>query len=215
MPHLYILSGLGADHRIYSKIDFALYEVTHIPWIIPIENETIEAYALRLTKDIVHPNPILIGLSFGGMMAVEIAKIIPTTKVILLSSVKTRNELPVYFRCLGNINFHKIVPTSFYKSYNPLSVWLFGAKSDEVKQLFKDIIIHSNPKYIRWAVDQVLKWKNEILLPNMYHLHGTKDFIFPISSISNALEIKGEGHFMVMENSKDIEFKIKNILEQK
>ena len=98
MKTVYVFSGLGADERVFHKIDFSGYDVHFIKWITPQKNESIESYALRLTSQITKPLPVLIGLSFGGMMAVEVAKHIATEKIILISSAKSKNEIPFYFR---------------------------------------------------------------------------------------------------------------------
>lgn len=70
MENLYIFSGLGADKRVFNYLDFSKYNTTFIDWINPFENESIEDYAKRLTSQITSEKPILIGLSFGGIMAV-------------------------------------------------------------------------------------------------------------------------------------------------
>lgn len=111
MKHLYIFSGLGVDERVSKNIDFTGFNVTFINWIKPIPTENIEDYAKRLTTQIHTEKPVLIGLSFGGMMAVEVAKLISTQRIILIASAKTYTEIPFYFRWLGYLKMHKIIPT--------------------------------------------------------------------------------------------------------
>src|SRR6185312_11284822 len=98
MKHIYVISGFGADERVFSKLDFGDNDVHFIQWQVPEKDETLASYAERLAKEIVYPNPILIGLSFGGMMAIEIAKLIPIEKVILISSIRDRYELPLLMK---------------------------------------------------------------------------------------------------------------------
>lgn len=100
---LYIFSGLGADEKVFQKLYFSDFSPTFIKWIAPQEEETIENYATRLLDQIRTTKPILIGLSFGGMIAVEVAKQIDTEKVILIASAKTQNEIPFYFRFAGQL----------------------------------------------------------------------------------------------------------------
>ena len=94
--HIYLISGLGADERVFSRLEFpAGYETHFLPWIQPLTpTEPIEEYAARMARRILHPNPVLLGLSFGGMMSIEIARHIPVERVVLLSSVKQKQELP-------------------------------------------------------------------------------------------------------------------------
>src|SRR6185295_12662907 len=98
---IYILSGLGADERVFKSIDFGNHEIHFIQWVPPLLNESIEEYSKRISTQIKSPRPILIGLSFGGMMAVAISKHIETEKIILIASAKTKKEIPFYFRTIG------------------------------------------------------------------------------------------------------------------
>lgn len=77
---LYIFSGLGADERVFQKLDFFGFTTIFIKWVVPQEKETIEDYATRILNQITTTKPILIGLSFGGIIAVEVAKLIATEK---------------------------------------------------------------------------------------------------------------------------------------
>jgi esterase/lipase len=48
----------------------------------------LDDYAKRIAKKIKRENPVLIGVSFGGILVQEMAKHINTRKVIIISSVK-------------------------------------------------------------------------------------------------------------------------------
>jgi pimeloyl-ACP methyl ester carboxylesterase len=132
---IYIFSGLGADESVFQRLDFSGFDTTFIKWLIPYENETIENYSRRLLDQISSNQPILIGLSFGGLIAVEIAKQIETEKVILIATAKTKNEIPFYFRFAGLIRLHRLLPTRLLKSSNFITNWLFGTSSTFDKQL--------------------------------------------------------------------------------
>jgi hypothetical protein len=60
--HIYIFSGLGADERVFQKLDFTGLAITFIHWVIPHESEKIEDYATRLLSQIKTTKPTLIGL---------------------------------------------------------------------------------------------------------------------------------------------------------
>lgn len=134
---LYILSGLGTDDRVFQHLDLSGFQPTFIKWIPPKKNEAIDRYASRLLNQITTSKPILMGLSFGGMMAIEIAKQIDTKKVILIASAKTRKEIPIYYRLAGKLGIHKLLPPSVLKNSNFFTNWLFGVTSDQDKQLLK------------------------------------------------------------------------------
>ena len=107
---IYLISGLGADERVFQNLDFGRLKPTFIKWIEPIKNETNEEYALRLSEQFDTNKPIILGVSFGGMIAIEIAKQIDYQQVILISSAKTKAEIPIIYRILGRLKLHKLVP---------------------------------------------------------------------------------------------------------
>ena len=205
MSHkIYILSGLGADERVFQKLDFSGFDVTFVEWIVPQKNETIEHYATNLLIQIPTINPILIGLSFGGIMAVEIAKQILTEKVILIASAKTKNEIPFYFHFAGIFHLHKLVPTAFLKSSNFITNWLFGASTKEDKTLLKQIMMDTNPIFLKWAIDKVARWKNITQIQNIVHIHGTNDRILPAIYSNTDIKVLNGGHLMTLNKADEI-----------
>lgn len=198
---IYVFSGLGADERVFQKLKFEGYNYVFIKWILPYKDETIQNYSLRLINQIKTPKPILIGLSFGGIIAIEVSKIIETTKIILLSSVKTKYEIPLYYRLLGKLGFHKIIPTSFLKSSNFITNWFFGVNSEFDKQLLKQILMETNPVFLNWAIEKIIMWSNILVFDNIYHIHGNKDHILPNCFLKADAIINDGGHFMVLNKS--------------
>ena len=81
---------------MFQNFSFDGFNVIHIDWIFPLEKETLQNYALRISENLTDENAFLIGLSFGGMLAAEISKIKKFKKVFLLSSAKTKFEIPFY-----------------------------------------------------------------------------------------------------------------------
>ena|SRR5688572_4250332 len=200
----YIFSGLGADDRVFQRLDFSGYSITFIEWLTPIENETIEKYASRLLIQIKTTRPILMGLSFGGLIAIEVAKQIEVQKVILLASVKIRREIPFYFRIAGLLMLHKPIPVWALKKSNVITNWIFGAESEFDKQLLKQILMDTDPKLLKWAIDNIVNWKNKIKINNIFHIHGSNDRLLPIMFVKCDHVVKNGGHLMTLNNSVEL-----------
>ena len=126
---VYIFTGLGADGRVFEKIDLAGFQKVFIQWIPPIPNEGIESYSQRLSKQIQSCKLILIGLSFGGIIAVEVAKFIETERIILIASANTRSETPFYYRFAGLLRLNTLIPARLLLRPTAFSFWAFGAIS--------------------------------------------------------------------------------------
>jgi pimeloyl-ACP methyl ester carboxylesterase len=194
---IYVLSGLGADERVFQKIDFG-GPVTFVKWAVPEPTESIQAYAVRIAAGIPDACPILVGLSFGGMVAIEIAKHIPVEKLVLIATAKTREGLPFYYRLIGYLNLHRLVPVQLLKQSNRLTNWAFGAASGADKNLLKQILADTSPQFLKWAMNQILHWKNQSLPTQVVHIHGTSDRILPIAFVNCDIRIEGGGHLMTL-----------------
>jgi esterase/lipase len=200
-----LISDLGADKRIFVNINFKDYEPKHITWITPKPDEYISDYALRLTEQITTPKLIILGVSFGGMLAVEISKIIDFQQIILISSAKTKYEVPFYFRLIGFLKIHNIIPTTLLKRTHFLTYWFFGMSTNTEKELLKNILTDTDSSILKWAINAILTWKNDHIPHNLKHIHGSHDKILPRFFIKNIdFIIKNGGHLMVYNKANDV-----------
>jgi len=212
MTKIYIFSGLGADHRAFENINFKNLAIQHISWIQPLESESIQSYALRISEKITNHDAILIGLSFGGMLLMEIAKIKKSKKIILISSAKTKNELPLIYHYFGKFKFNKLIPNSIFKKSNSLLFWLFGVQTIDEKKILNNIIIDTDIYFLKWAINEILNWQNTEIPNNVIHIHGTSDKIIPFKNIKANYIIKNGSHLMTLNKSKEIEDILHNII---
>ncbi len=214
MEHLYCISGFGADERVFANLDFSNYNVHFIPWLIPDRKESIAAYAQRMSQSIKHENPVLLGLSFGGMMCIEIAKIIKTKKVILISSVKSFREMPRWMWLTGKSHLHKMLPLRSFRLFEPIQNYNLGITNKTELDLVKEYRKNIGQQYTDWAANEIVNWKNDWQPKNLVHIHGTNDHMFPIKKIKADYIIQGGGHFMVMNKAAKINEVLKDILNK-
>lgn len=212
MKNLYIFSGLGADKRVFQNMDFSEYNAIFIDWIKPNHSENMPTYVERLSSKIEHEKPILIGLSFGGMIATEMAKIIETEKVILIASAKTKHEIPFYFRLAGKLRLHKLVPTKLLKMSNFFVFWFFGAQNKSDKSILTQILKDTDETFLRWAIDQIVTWQNVSTSPNTIHIHGTSDKILPIHFIDCQIKVQNGGHLMTLNKPEELNQILKRVI---
>lgn len=208
---LYLLSGLGADRRVFDFLDLRGFNLIHIDWIKPFENEKIESYALRLLHQIKSARPTLIGVSFGGIIAIEIAKLIETNKLILLSSATTKADIPLRYRLAGNFWMNKLIPAPLYRKANFVVYWLFGVKKKKEKELLKAIMDDADNDFVDWATNKIANWDNEQLLPNLITIHGTADRILPLRKADHV--VHHGGHLMVVSKAEEVSRILRKVLE--
>lgn len=202
----YFISGLGADKQMFQRIELPEeFNIVHLEWINPLKEETFEHYSKRLAQGIDQSKDfILIGLSLGGLISVEMNKFLRPKFTILISSVVNKKALPSWFVLAGRLHVPKIIPSYFYHHNNFFTNWLFGAHSKEDKQLLGAVMRNASPRFVYWAIPRILRWDNKLIPERMLHLRGTKDVILPFKKAQNTIGIDGGTHFMVFNRAREI-----------
>jgi pimeloyl-ACP methyl ester carboxylesterase len=200
MYQIYLIPGLGIDERIFINLNLdRRFSQTVIRWITPEPRETLPHYARRLAQQLPDTNNfVLVGLSFGGIMAIELAKFRQPALTIIISSIKTRDELPWYFKASGWLKLPAFLPVHWGKYFVGLQTYFFGAKTAQEAKLLHQIIQEINIPYLRWSLTQITNWTNTELIPGLVHLHGTHDRIFPVKYLRNYTAIANGEHLMIL-----------------
>ncbi|ALU74405.1 alpha/beta hydrolase [Tenacibaculum dicentrarchi] len=205
--HLYFVPGLGANTQIfeYIKLSKEKFELHFLEWLLPISiDESIEAYARRMCENIHHKNPILIGVSFGGIMVQEMSKIIDCEKVILISSIKSNNELPKRLKLTYITGAYKLFPSKIIANIENYERYFFNDYLKKRAELYKIYLSKRDETYLQWSVYNVLHWQQSKPLANITHIHGTDDEVFPAKNLQNYIEVENGTHIMILNKAKTI-----------
>jgi alpha/beta superfamily hydrolase len=199
--HVYCMPGMAASPSIFERIQLPpdSFEIHLLEWLIPEREESIEDYAQRVAKNIRHDNVILIGVSFGGILVQEMKRFVNPKKVIIISSVKSNAELPRRMKIAKTTKAYKLVPTTLLENIDNLAKFTFG--SSIIKQrlkLYEKFLSVRNKVYLDWAIEQIINWKRTEADPEVIHIHGDSDEVFPIKHIQNAIIVKGGTHIMIL-----------------
>ena len=204
--NVYMVPGLGFDHRIFEKLKLNKFKLTYLNWIEPKPKEKIGDYAFRMSEKITDgpEETVLIGHSFGGILCQEMEKYKRIKKIILISSIRSNTENPFHFRIVAPLFLHKL----FRKSWviNTVKYWgkQHGYKTEEEQALFKDMVASHSNQYLQWALHALSNWKivgiPESAIP-IIQIHGKKDKTFPLQSVRRPdYVIEEGGHFMVYQH---------------
>lgn len=212
---IYFISGLGADERVFQFLDLGTHSYQHIHWIATRKEESLASYAKRLSAQIdATQDVILVGVSFGGMIAQEIGKFMTCKAVIIISSVKSPTEFDWKLKSAQFTQAHRIAPAFLLKWSNLLTAnYFFGASTKQDAQLLRKIVLDTDTSFLKWAIHVIMNWKNTKPLQGIHHIHGTNDKIFPHKPIKNAQLIDGGGHFMIVNKAAEISPLILDIIE--
>jgi len=212
MQKVYFISGLGADKRAFSLLDLSFCEPVFIDWISPLKNESLENYSLRLRQQIQEEHPIVVGVSFGGMLATEMAKADNFMKVIIIASNKSANEFPAYLRLTKYFPVYKWLPGKLLKA-SRLN-WILGAKGDAQKKLLRNILADSDPVFLKWAIGAILNWKEKTVPSNVKHIHGTADKLLPFRYVKADFKIPGGTHLMSINKPNEVSDLLKQLIQK-
>jgi len=199
MQRVYFISGLGADKRVFEALDLTWCEPVFVSWIKPLRQESLIDYAGRLRQQINDPTPVVVGISFGGILAAEMLRTDPSMRVILLASVQNSQQLPRWYRLGKYLPLYRILPRFLLLPGGIMGQWLFGARSVLARQTFKQIVQNTDIDFVRWAIWSILHWKSATDLLPLIHIHGTKDRILPRPAGVTADMIQGGGHLLPLE----------------
>lgn len=199
---IYAISGLGADERCFQFLELKEHTIVPVNWIRPLAKENIQQYALRLAqKHEIHLEQeafVIMGLSFGGIVAAEIARIYPPQKCIIISSILSHHELHWFYHFIAKIQILKYLPPFFF---NP-SFWmiqlLFKAKN---KALLKAIIKDADPRFNKWAVNNLILWRGKNNFKPVLRIHGLQDSLLPCPPQSALTHTLDGGHFIIVDKA--------------
>lgn len=195
------MPGMAASPSIFERIQLPsdIFEMHFLEWQIPEKEETIEDYAKRIAKNIRHENVILVGVSFGGILVQEMKRFVNPKKVIIISSVKSNMELPRRMKLAKTTKAYKLLPTKLLENLDNLAKFTFG--SSIIKQrlkLYEKFLSVRDKHYLDWAIEQIINWKRTEIDPEVIHIHGDSDEVFPIKHIKNPIIVKGGTHIMIL-----------------
>lgn len=199
---VYLMPGMGANPRIFEFISFSGgYDVNFLSWIPPQNNETLDHYAIRMCERVKHKNPILIGVSFGGVLVQEMAKHIGCKKIIIISSIKSNDELPKHMKLAQMTNAHRLLPTQWISNIETFALFVLGKGIQRRIEHYQRYLSERDPEYLNWAIDRLVKWNRKIPDQKIIHIHGAQDSVFPSKNIQNPyIKIDGD-HAIILTKS--------------
>ena len=211
---LYLIPGQGADGRLFKNLQLEDYDTTILEFIRPEKKEDMASYARRMASRIDTSKPFfLLGVSLGGMVAVEISKFLQPEKTIIISSIKGKREIPGRYKIFRKLPLHRLLGGRFYKWGTRIAQPMFEPLEAENKELFHAMVKAKDPKFMKRAIRCIVEWENEVIPENILHIHGTDDHTLPYKSVNADITIDGGTHMMVLRRGEEISGILKDNLD--
>ena len=180
-----MMPGMAANPKIFDFISLPKNFIIHyLEWEIPDINESLKDYSSRFLNKIKGENIVLIGVSFGGIIIQEISKLINPIKIIIISSVKSKNELPLIMQLSRKTKAYKFFNVKWINDFESLALFVFGPIVKNRIELYRKYLSVRDEHYLRWCIDKIINWDNEKVPKNLIHIHGSLDLVFPSVYIS-------------------------------
>ncbi len=202
-PVFYLLPGLGADERVFQFL--RLRGTAHVlRWLRPQSPaEPLPSYAARLAAAIpVAQACWLVGVSFGGVLALEIGKLRPLAQIALISSLASPAELPWLAGLARATGLHHLLPPQLLRRAPRVAQWLFSVQNGAEYELLRQIIRDTDPQIARWAIASLLHWQGGFTAPAA-RIHGTHDRLLPARAAPGQHLLPG-GHFIIVSRAPEI-----------
>jgi len=198
--HVYFMPGMAASSSIFERIKLPddTFEVHLLEWFLPEKKETLQQYAKRMSNHVKHEKAVLVGVSFGGILVQEMAQFVNPKKVIIISSVKSNQELPRRMKIAKTTKAYKILPTSLLQNVESLVKYAFGDVIKSRLKLYETFLSMRDKSYLDWAIEQVVCWERTEIDKNVIHIHGDADEVFPSKNIKEFINVSGGTHIMIL-----------------
>jgi len=198
-----LLPGLNGDARIFAPQALAFPSLTIARWIPPAESESLADYARRLAGALDPGCPCLVGgVSFGGIVAMEMARHLHARACVLIASSRDPNGLPKAVRLLRPIA--AVVPStaltwairSGWESATPLA----PACARRIARLSPEEMT-----FRRWALQAVLTWRG-VRSPAcpVLQIHGERDATFAANRSKADVILPGAGHMLTLTHVEQV-----------
>ena len=209
---LYLIPGLGADHRLFERCDFGDHRVIAFDWPSMPEGSTLNDFARTLAEKVDAGAPhALIGVSMGGMVAQEMAAMTHPQKVIIISSWKGPQEMPLPIRLLRSAHAERLLTPAFFQRFQPIARWQLGVESPDEQGLFGHFLAVTPLAQLRAQVGAALGWEGAP--PHrLVHIHGDQDRLMPIANIVAPIVVKGGTHMMVFSRAEEVSTLVRSAL---
>ena len=203
--NIYCIPGLGTDERLFRNLKLENAEIKYIHWVKPDHQDSVSTYAEKLIPQINLTHPFaLLGVSLGGILAVELSSKINPEKVFIISSLKSSKEFPMYIRFFRWTNIGCFITAKLLKSTKPFIQLLFGRMNASDKKLIYKMIDDADNDFTPWAAKAIIKWRSkdeETPFEKIVQIVGDKDLIYNYIDIKKCQVIKDGTHVMILNKT--------------
>lgn len=201
---IYAIPGLGTTEKLYINTMVNGVKPIILDWPLPSENDTMVSYAKKFIPQIDTSKPFcLLGVSFGGMLCTELSKLISPEKTFLISTCKTRAELPWFIKLFKHIPIYKYISEVKHRKMAYQGRWIIGFGRAYIPE-FLGMVNSMKENYFKYCMHIIVNWNGTELPSNAVHIHGTGDRLLLYRCVKADYAVKGGSHAMVVFRAEEV-----------
>ncbi|WP_041948361.1 alpha/beta hydrolase [Turneriella parva] len=149
---------------------------------------------------------VLLGVSFGALVAQDIASAVSAETLIVISSATEQAEIPRFYKGSLAKFVLRMMPNRLLNKPNFLINHMFSVQTNDGQKTLGDIIRDTDPTFIRWAIAYLQQWQKPNLstVKHIYRIHGEGDRIFPNVNAAPETSFVHGGHFAIYETADEV-----------
>lgn len=201
----YFFPGLGADKTLAPYHQIPELEIEWVNWPSHIRTNWENFLQDLLRENDIQPGSLFIGISFGGLVATRLAKLIPPSGIILVGSlVDAKAVLPIFrilkrvLPCIPGFAFNLGWVPSRFISY------FFGIRRKAHLTHFKRMAGGYSPQQTKALIQLALSASPMENRVPIYAIHGEKDRILPYKKAQSGYLVRQGGHLLSMTHADEV-----------
>lgn len=213
---IYLIPGVGSDHRLFENFKLPAHEICYLDYQPFGEAKSLQEYAKVMAKEVNQEEPFaLLGVSLGGMIAVEMAKFLYPRITILVSSAKTHKEFPPRIKLTRSSRAYYLGWGGLLKWFSLKIKFVLGARGGGNARIVTAMMKDTTNAQLRKSIMALLNWRNLEIHPSIVHIHGTNDWTLPHKHVSADHYIEGGSHLMIYDKAEEISTLVNDLLSKK
>ena len=221
IPRLILLPGLGADERLFVPQRTLPVQIEVPQWLEPIDDrEALERYAQRMARQ-VQPSEDdlwLGGVSFGAMVACEMARHLPRTRgVIMIGGCLSHRQIGSLFKLTCHVGHALPKPVvKLALSLFPVVLDILEDLSAEHRQLYVQMVSAASTRWIQWGAKAMTSWTFQGPAPRpIYDIHGELDEMIPLRGVKPTYVVPRGKHLVSLSHPNLVNQHIMGCIETK
>lgn len=210
---VYLIPGLGTDARLFSRMELGGYRTSVLEWPVYPAGITLAALALDMAAKVDAQRPhVLVGVSMGGMVAQELALLTAPQRVVLISSITGRSEMPPLLHLTRWTGLHHLITDATVRWSWPLRRH-FGVQDKAIARLLSDMAVDQGGTRIRRGTHAIVHWPGSRWEGPLQRIHGDRDRVLPMCFPVDQV-VPGGTHPMVITHGPQVSDAVLRLLDR-